>query len=197
MRITVVSSGLTTTHAFTSVSPAATAAAAAGAIPNGTLRPSASPPPATAAEPTLNLRRERFGALPEALFPMVCPLYELQVLDRQAADRFPRRCEDRVHDGRRNDADRRLADAAPEVESRGEHALDFRHVLDLQDAIVVEVGFHDAAFVDRDLVVEHRGETHGDCTVGLRGDLVRIHVVTAVRGDHEPMHLELAFGAHR
>ena len=62
MRITQVLSGRMTTHALTSVpvSVALLAVAEAAPLPskaNG--MPSASPPPATAAEPTMNLRRER------------------------------------------------------------------------------------------------------------------------------------------
>src|SRR5262245_26318828 len=64
-RITQVSSGLTTTHAL--ISGSAALCAAAGAMPNGRLNPSANPPPA-AAEPTRNLRRENFGAWPENVF---------------------------------------------------------------------------------------------------------------------------------
>src|SRR6266568_8417174 len=58
MRTTQVLSGLTTTQALTSV-PAAVAASADPT--NGSLKPSARPPP-TAAELTMNLRRERFVA---------------------------------------------------------------------------------------------------------------------------------------
>src|SRR5438034_902200 len=68
MRITQVLSGLTTTQALTSV--AAAVAASADAM-NGSLNPSARPPPA-AAEPTMNLRRERFVA--RVVFFMVAPL---------------------------------------------------------------------------------------------------------------------------
>src|SRR2546421_6371937 len=58
VRITQLLSGLTTTQALTSVADAA--AASADAM-NGSLNPSARPPP-VAAEPTMNLRRERFVA---------------------------------------------------------------------------------------------------------------------------------------
>ena len=62
MRITQVSSGLTTTQALTSM-PASTALfASAAPSPNGRRIPSASPPPA-AAVPTMKLRRERVGTL--------------------------------------------------------------------------------------------------------------------------------------
>jgi hypothetical protein len=43
------------------------------------------------------------------------PLHELHVLERQAAHRLAGGGEDRVHHRRRHHADRRLADAAPEV----------------------------------------------------------------------------------
>src|SRR5262249_4983604 len=61
-RITQVSSGLTTTQALTSA-PSLALCAAAESTPDGKLNPSASPPPA-AAEPTMNVRRESFAALP-------------------------------------------------------------------------------------------------------------------------------------
>src|SRR6266542_3733897 len=60
MRITHVSSGLTKTQALTS---APSLCAMAEPKPEGKLNPSASPPPA-AAEPTMNVRRESFAALP-------------------------------------------------------------------------------------------------------------------------------------
>src|SRR6516225_9559075 len=61
-RTTQVSSGLTKTHALTSA-PSVVLCATAGPKPDGKLNPSASPPPA-AAEPTMNVRRESFAALP-------------------------------------------------------------------------------------------------------------------------------------
>ena len=62
MRITQVSSGLTTTQAVSSGTSVAPLAAASASNPPGRRMPSASPPPASAAEPTMNLRRERFSA---------------------------------------------------------------------------------------------------------------------------------------
>src|ERR1700693_4485807 len=59
MRMTQVSSGLITTHALISGYVLAALCAAADLIANGRWNPSASPPPAAAAEPTMNLRRER------------------------------------------------------------------------------------------------------------------------------------------
>ena len=70
MRITVVSSGLITTHAFISVSAAA---AAEALIPNGRLSPSARPPPA-AAELIRNLRRETSMRLSVVVLFMVVVL---------------------------------------------------------------------------------------------------------------------------
>src|SRR3954453_7591856 len=65
MRITQVSSGLIATQTLTSL-----AAAPFCALANGTFSPSARPPPATAAEPTMNLRRERCLPLPNVIFLM-------------------------------------------------------------------------------------------------------------------------------
>src|SRR5258707_1619322 len=64
-------SGLTTTHALTSVP--GVAARFASAVPmNGRLNPSASPEP-TAAVLTMNLRRERLVALSLMIFFMIAP----------------------------------------------------------------------------------------------------------------------------
>src|SRR4051812_17153724 len=64
MRITQVSSGLIATQTLTSL------AAPFCACANGTFSPSARPPPATAAEPTMNLRRESCLPLPNVIFLM-------------------------------------------------------------------------------------------------------------------------------
>ena len=78
MRMTQVSSGLIATQTLTSFAPRRSAPSA-----NGTFSPSARPPPAIAAEPTMNLRRESVlafsechlshGALPTTLLPVVAP----------------------------------------------------------------------------------------------------------------------------
>src|SRR5438067_353630 len=64
MRITQVSSGLIATQTLTSL------AAPFCACANGTFSPSASPPPAIAAEPTMNFRRESCLPLPNIIFLM-------------------------------------------------------------------------------------------------------------------------------
>src|SRR3954463_15786173 len=69
MRITQVSSGLIATQTFTSVARALFCACASPS-PNGTWKPSANPPPAAAAEPTMNLRRERLRPLSNVIFFM-------------------------------------------------------------------------------------------------------------------------------
>src|SRR5947209_8003213 len=65
MRMTQVSSGLIATQMLTSVAPFCATASSKGA-----LKPSARPPPASAAEPTTNLRRESFWPLPKIIFFM-------------------------------------------------------------------------------------------------------------------------------
>src|SRR3954452_4119276 len=64
IRITQASSGLIATQTLTSFAAPFCAAA------NGTFSPSARPPPATAAEPTMNFRRERCLPLPNVIFLM-------------------------------------------------------------------------------------------------------------------------------
>src|SRR5437867_9251678 len=79
MRITQASSGRTTTQALISLPALALVCASALAM-KGRLNPSASPPPA-AAEPTMNLRRERLVV--RVVFFMVAPLGLLDHLGRQ------------------------------------------------------------------------------------------------------------------
>src|SRR5882672_8495589 len=66
IRITQVSSGLIATHRLTSLAPFCAAASSM----KGTFSPSARPPPASAAEPTTNVRRESFWPLPKIIFFM-------------------------------------------------------------------------------------------------------------------------------
>src|SRR6478672_5114494 len=68
MRILQVLSGLTTTHAFTSVP--GTALRLVAAVANGRLKPSARPEPAIAVL-TMNWRRERLVALSLMIFVMI------------------------------------------------------------------------------------------------------------------------------
>ena len=70
MRITQVSSGLMATQMLTSAGPFC----AAASVTNGALKPSASVPPAAAAAPTTNVRRERRWPLPKTIFLMAASL---------------------------------------------------------------------------------------------------------------------------
>src|SRR6266446_9954741 len=68
MRITQVSSGLTTTQAWTSAPASAALCASADPDPNGGRTPMARPP-AAAAVPTMKLRREKFSFFMSRLLP--------------------------------------------------------------------------------------------------------------------------------
>ena len=109
MRITQVSSGRITTQALTSVSPGAALCATALPTPNGTLNPSARPPPAAAAEPTMNLRRESVTALLRIVLFMADLLAPSLWTRRERCRRFascrppdarPHGCADRCRIGR-------------------------------------------------------------------------------------------------
>src|SRR3954471_21441559 len=63
-------------------------------------------------------------------------LDQLHVLQRQAADRLTGRRLDRVQHRGPDDADGRLAHAAPEVVARHDHRLHFRHLGKLQHRVV-------------------------------------------------------------
>src|SRR5438093_6210214 len=68
MRITHVSSALTTTQAWTSAPASAALCASAESDPNGRRTPMARPP-AAAAVPTMKLRREKFASFMSRLLP--------------------------------------------------------------------------------------------------------------------------------
>ena len=70
-----------------------------GPGPNGRLNPSASPPPA-AAEPTMNLRRESFAALPRIVSFSWCFSLDPQSVRRWRPCARPPGCADRFRTGR-------------------------------------------------------------------------------------------------
>ena len=104
MRITQVSSGLIATQTLTSVGAGGALCACASSRPNGTRSPSARPPPATAAEPTMNVRRDSFAAFSATiLFKIILFMANLpsdRWCRRRPPDARPRGCADRCRTGR-------------------------------------------------------------------------------------------------
>ena len=97
IRITQVSSGLIATQMLTSV---AAPCALAGPTPNGTFNPSARPPPANAAEPTMNLRRVSFVLFSRTRLFMSNLPNPGRWCRRRRPDAPPGGCADRCRSGR-------------------------------------------------------------------------------------------------
>src|SRR5262249_60123040 len=99
--------------------------------------------------------------------------------------------------GARHHADRRLADATPEIVARHDDRLDLGHLGEPHDLVAVEVEIDHAPVLDLALAVERGGEAIGDRAFDLGGDLVRIDRMAAIERHHHAMHLEPARRAHR
>ena len=78
------------------------------------------------------------------------------LLEREGAIALTRCRGDGVEDGRRGDADGRLADAAPEAAGRHDDGLNLRHLGDAHHVVGVEVLLLDAPRLHRALAHEQR-----------------------------------------
>src|SRR5690606_31668723 len=70
--------------------------------------------------------------------------------------------------------------------------FDFRHLVDAQHLVVVEVGLHYLAVFERDLAHEQRRQSVADAALHLRDDDVGIHDETAVDGTDDAFDPEAA-----
>src|SRR5262250_1401796 len=82
---------------------------------------------------------------------------DVVVLQRERADALARSGKVRVEHGGRGDADRRLADAAPETAGWHDDRFDLRHLGDAHRVVIIEVGLLDATVLDRAFLVEQGG----------------------------------------
>src|SRR5262249_39427128 len=100
------------------------------------------------------------------------------VLERHRADALAGRLGVGVQHRRRRDADRRLADSAPDrATRRHDDALHLRHLRDAHRVVVVEVRLLDASVLHRALLEEQRGEAVYERAGDLALDLRRVHRV--------------------
>src|SRR5882672_7687074 len=120
------------------------------------------------------------------------------VLQRHRADALAGRLGERVQHRRRRDADRRLADAAPDWAARGhEDGLHLRHLRDAHRVVLVEVRLLDAPVLHRALLEEQCRQAVDEGARDLALDLRRVHGVAGVGGGDDAVHLDLVAVAHR
>src|ERR1035437_172321 len=118
-------------------------------------------------------------------------------LGRPKMDRLAGCRKNGVEHRRRDHADRRFADATPEVVGRHDHRLDLRHLDEMHDLVRVEVEIDHAPLLDRHFAVERCDETKGYRALDLGLVLVGVDRMAAVERQHHAMNLELALRAHR
>src|SRR2546423_5241485 len=83
----------------------------------------------------------------------------------------------------------RFADASRRLGRGHDHYIDAWHFADAEHAVVVVIGLHDAAFVQRDLVEENRAQAEADAALHLRLHIVGVDGDAAV--DRAPHALDL------
>src|SRR5215831_8992715 len=102
--------------------------------------------------------------------------------DRQLANPFACRCEDRIGQRWHHTRGPRLADPAWRLRILHEHDVYSGHLVDAQHPVVAKVGLLDAAVLDCDLAVERGRQTEDDAALHLRANRVWINLHTAVDG---------------
>src|SRR5712692_1673085 len=118
-------------------------------------------------------------------------LYSM-ILQRHRTDALAGRAVERVQHRGRRDADRRLADAAPDrAAGRHEDGLDLRHLRDAHRVVLVEVLLLDASVLDRALLEEERRQAVDERTRHLALDLRRVDRVARVGRGDDAVHLHL------
>src|SRR3989449_3593673 len=114
------------------------------------------------------------------------------VLQRHRADALAGRPVERVQHRRRRDADRRLADSAPDRASgRHDDGFHFRHLRDAHRVVLVEVRLLDAAVLHRALLEKERREAVDERARDLALDLRRVHRVARVGRGDDAVYLDL------
>ena len=115
--------------------------------------------------------------------------------ERQGADAFAARRKDRVHKRRRDRRHPGLAHAAHVHIVAARHDIDMRltgRVADPEHLVVVKVALLHPAVFERNLVQEANPEPHDDRSLELRADSIRIHDGTAINGDVDTRHCDVA-----
>src|SRR6266576_3819332 len=120
-------------------------------------RPRAGSPLAPVSEAGIESAARAFPARSENTIAQASHQFNAVVLQRHGADALACRLGERVQHRRRGDADRRLADAAPDrAAGRHQDGFHFRHLRDAHRVVLVEVRLLDAAVLDRALLQKER-----------------------------------------
>src|ERR1041384_5513234 len=155
-------------------------------------RPRAGSPFAPVSEAGIESAAKAFPARSENAIAQASHQFNAVVLQRHRADPLAGGAVERVHYRRRGDADRRLADAAPD-RSAGRHqdGLHFRHLRDAHRVVLVEVRLLDAPVLHRALLEESSGEAIHERARHLALDLRRVDRVARVGGGDDAVYLDL------
>src|SRR5438128_11133505 len=108
--------------------------------------------------------------------------------DRQLANAFSSRSEDRIGDRRRSAWHARLADAAGFFIILHDVYFNLRCFVDSQHRIIVEVTLLNAALLKSELVIESRSQPEDHGTLHLRVNDSGIHISPTIETAHHPRH---------
>src|SRR6266571_4116720 len=124
-------------------------------------RPRAGSPFAPVSEAGIESPAKAFPTRIENAIALASHQFNAVVLQRHRADALAGRPVERVQHRRCRDADRRLADPAPDrAAGRHEDGFHFGHLRDAHRVVLVEVGLLDAAVLHRALLEKERSEEH-------------------------------------
>src|SRR5437773_4780254 len=155
-------------------------------------RPRAGSPFAPVSEAGIESPAKAFPTRIENAIAQASHQFNAVVLQRHRADALAGRAVERVQHRRRGDADRRLADAAPDrASARHQDGFHFRHLRDAHRVVLVEVRLLDAAVLDRALLEKERREAVDERACDLALDLRRVHRVARVGRGDDAVYLDL------
>src|SRR5437762_9346407 len=155
-------------------------------------RPRAGSPFAPVSEAGIESAAKALPARSDNAIAQASHQFNAVVLQRHRADALPGRAVERVQHRRRGDADRRLADAAPDRASgRHQDGLHLRHLCDAHRVVLVEVRLLDATVLHRALLEKERREAVDERARDLPLDLRRVHRVARVGRGDDAVYLDL------
>src|SRR6195256_6293901 len=161
-------------------------------------RPRSGSPFAPVSETGIESPAKAFPTRIENAIAQASHQFNAVVLQRHRADALAGRPVERIQHRRRRDADRRLADAAPDrAAGRHQDGFHFRHLRDAHRVVLVEIRLLDAAVLHRALLEKERRQSVDERTRDLALDLRRVHGVARVGGGDDAVHLDLVAVLHR
>src|SRR5712692_6595873 len=155
-------------------------------------RPRAGSPFAPVNETGIESPAKAFPIQNENAIAQASHQFNAVVLQRHRADALAGRPVERVQHRRRRDADRRLADAAPDrAAGRQKDGFHFWHLRDAHRVVLVEIRLLDAAVLHRALLEKERRQAVDERSRDLALDLRRVHRVARVGRGDDAVHLHL------